>query len=415
MKCFAFVLVLCLAVVSASAEEFALKDRDTLVFLGDSITAEGTYGKIVETYTLLRFPKLNVRFINAGWGGDTAAGGLKRLQRDVFDRGATVVTVAYGINDIGWGGKADDEHRKLYLDSIRGIVEQCKQHNVRVFICSAAVTATDPDKSENDYLQKMCDDGMAISKSLDQGAIDIQRTMREIQRRIKAANAKERDSKKHETLHAADGIHLNELGQTAMAFAILKGVNAPADVSSVTVNAEDAKLEAHRGCEITSIKGDKDGLEFDRLDQGLPLNFGAFGAFRYRFIPIPEEINRYMLTVKSLKPGKYDIKVDERAIGAFSADDLNQGVNLCSATVSGWDPGGPWEAQAWLLNDLVKARFQAISTERAYSDYLKHHPQREELKLNTDAVNEKLEQLERKMAQPQTYHFVIRPASSKAS
>src|SRR6185503_19325139 len=120
---------------STAHAEFAIRDGDTVVFLGDSITAARTYGKTIENYTLLRYPDRKVHFVNAGWGGDTAAGGLKRLQRDVFDHGATLVTVAYGINDIGWGGRADAEHRKLYLDSIAGIVDACKAHNVRVFIC----------------------------------------------------------------------------------------------------------------------------------------------------------------------------------------------------------------------------------------------------------------------------------------
>ena len=67
-----------------------------------------------------------MRFHNAGWGGDTAAGGLKRLERDVFAQNASVLIVAYGVNDIGWGARADEAHKKLYLESIRGIVEQCK-------------------------------------------------------------------------------------------------------------------------------------------------------------------------------------------------------------------------------------------------------------------------------------------------
>ena len=54
--------------------DYQLRDGDTVVFLGDSITAARTYGKIVENYTLLRYPERKVRFINAGWGGDTAAG-----------------------------------------------------------------------------------------------------------------------------------------------------------------------------------------------------------------------------------------------------------------------------------------------------------------------------------------------------
>src|SRR5688572_11387370 len=95
-------LLLCCATITR-ANDFALRDGDTVVFLGDSITAARSYGKMIENYTLLRYPERKVRFINSGWGGDTAAGGLERLERDVFAHGATVLTVAYGINDIGWG------------------------------------------------------------------------------------------------------------------------------------------------------------------------------------------------------------------------------------------------------------------------------------------------------------------------
>ena len=104
------------------AADFALRDGDTLTFLGDSITAARGYTKIVEHYTLMRFPERPVRFINAGQGGDTAHGCLQRLDRDVLSQGTTVLTVAFGINDIGWGTKADDAHWQMYLDGIREIV-----------------------------------------------------------------------------------------------------------------------------------------------------------------------------------------------------------------------------------------------------------------------------------------------------
>lgn len=44
------------------AQDFALRDGDTVVFLGDSITAARTYGKIIENYTILRFPERKIRF-----------------------------------------------------------------------------------------------------------------------------------------------------------------------------------------------------------------------------------------------------------------------------------------------------------------------------------------------------------------
>ena len=216
-------LLLITSFCRAAEDNFAIRDGDTVVFLGDSITAARSYGKIIENYALLRYPKRNVHFHNAGWGGDTAAGGLARLERDVFSQGATLVTVAYGFNDIGWGMKADEEHKKIYLDAIRGIIEKCRERNVRVIICSATITSADPDKSENDYLQKMCDEGMELSRRLGENAIDVQRTMRGIQKKIWAHNDKLKNPAKITTLHAADGVHLNDLGQLAMAYAILKG------------------------------------------------------------------------------------------------------------------------------------------------------------------------------------------------
>jgi hypothetical protein len=103
------------------ADEFALRDGDTVVFLGDSITAARTYGRIIENYTLLRFPERKVRFLNMGHGGETAAGAATRLDQAVFQTGATVVTVAYGVNDIGWGLRADEQHKRQYLDAIADI------------------------------------------------------------------------------------------------------------------------------------------------------------------------------------------------------------------------------------------------------------------------------------------------------
>src|SRR5687767_2210752 len=96
---------------TAADVEFALRDGETVAFLGDSITAARGYTRIVEHYTLMRFPERRVEFVNAGKGGDTATGAVQRLEHDVFSRGATVVTVALGVNDIGWGMKADAEHK----------------------------------------------------------------------------------------------------------------------------------------------------------------------------------------------------------------------------------------------------------------------------------------------------------------
>ena len=386
--------------------DFALRDGDTVVFLGDSITAARTYGKIVENYTLLRYPDRKVHFHNAGWGGDTAAGGLKRLERDVFAQKASVLIVAYGVNDIGWGARADEAHKKLYLESIRGIVEECKAKGVRVFICSAAITAEDPDRSERGFLQAMCDEGMAIARSLGEHAIDVQRTMRSIQRTVLKVNVSAKPQDK-QTLHAADGIHLNDLGQLAMAFAILKGLGAPADVSAVSIDAPGPSVIACSGCRVSNLSGNASRLEFDRLDDGLPVNFGLFGALQFRYVPIPEELNRYMLSVKHLPKGRYEVTADNRPLGHFAAEQLAQGVNLSSATADGWEPGGPWDAQAWILKDMTEARSQLASSRRFLDHYLPGHPERDKLHARQSELSIKIEDLQRALVNPRPFHFVV--------
>jgi lysophospholipase L1-like esterase len=390
---------------AAFAEDFAIRDGDVVGFLGDSITAERTYGKLVENYTLLRFPERKVRFLNLGIGGDTAAGGLARLERDVFDRGVTLLMVAYGINDIGWGAKADDEHRQRYLDSIREIVRACRERGVRVYICSAAVTAADPDKSENDYLQQMCDAGMAVAREEGGGAIDVQRTMREAQRRIKDANAS-LPPEQHETLHAPDGIHLNALGQLAMAHAILKGLGAPEEVSSCTIDATGERVVESRDCTISQVSRDEKGVRFTRSDQGLPFNNGAFAAFSYRFVPI-QEINAYRLKATNLDPGTYDLVVDGRAVGSYDADRLSGGIDIASATADGWQPGGPWDAQATMLKSLTEARHELDLALQSGEKTLPESDLLPALRKETEAANERLETMQRLVAKPRPYEFVL--------
>lgn len=393
---------------SALHAEFAIRDGDTVVFLGDSITAAREYSKVIENYTLLRYPDRDVRFINAGWGGDTAAGGAARFERDVLRRGATLVTVAYGINDIGWGTKADDEHKQKYLDGIREMVAMAQARSVRIYICSAPVTGSDPAASEDSYLQRMCDEGLALARSMGAGTIDVQRSMRDIQKRVWAANAATGDDKEKHTLHTPDGIHLNDVGQLAMAFAILKGLGAPADVSSVTIDADAGRVVDADGCTISDLHATGAGLEFLRLDEGLPLNFGPLGALKFRFIPIPAELNRYMLKVTALSPGDYELHVSGRAVGTFSAERLADGINISSATPDGWVPGGPWDAQAATLMMLTESRHQLAQSRKLAPHYINTNPHYLEADAEMSRINTEIEQLQRLTATPVPYHFVLR-------
>ena len=392
---------------------FAIQDGDVVGFLGDSITAERTYGKLIEQFTLLRYPDRKVQFINLGIGGDTATGGLKRLQRDVFDRGVTLLTVAYGINDIGWGTKADDEHRQLYLDSIREIVRQCRAHGVRVYICSAAITAEDPDRAENSYLQKMCDDGLALAREAGGQTIPLQRTMREVQRRVIEFN-QHRPERDKRALHVPDGIHLNDLGQLAMAYAILKGLGADRLVSALSLDAVENQIVSQQRCEARELSLTSKGGSFVRLDQSLPFNNGPFAALNYGFVPIGD-MNAYELQVTHLDEGDYDLVVEGRGVGRYSADQLSKGVGIASSTSNGFLPGGPWDAQANVIKQLTEARSQLGAANVQRIEYFGDESWSVEAGERSADIDSRFYELQRRIARPRPYRFVLTPVDRSSN
>ena len=399
--------------LASRAGDFALKNNDVVVFLGDSITARG-YPKLIEHYTLMRYPDRKVTFFNGGKGGDTAQTSISRLEREVFARSATVMLIALGVNDIGWGMRADDEHKQQYLDGVRTLISECQKRKIRVFLCSAAITAEAAEKAEAGFLQKMTDEGLALAQEMGAGAIDVQRGMRAIQRPIEAHNAAEADPAKQVRLHAADGVHLNDLGQLSMAYAILKGLGAPELISSVTIDAKTGKVTESRGCEVTRIVADGSTLAFTRLDEGLPLNRGALSGLDYRWIPIPDGINRYLLTVSNLSTGKYLIRADGRRVQTVEAEKLEAGINLASMTVDPWEPGGPWDAQSTIVKELVDARDKLLLGQFYQERFDGLTSPLETLRTHYRELDASLMELQRQTARPRPYRFEISPAPPDA-
>lgn len=399
----------------AMEEEFAVRDGDTVVFLGDSITAEGTYARIIENYTLLRFPDRRVTFINAGVGGDTAEDGLKRLQHDVLRHRPTLVTVAFGINDIGWGTTADEEHRRRHLTAMRAIVKACVAQDIRVYVCSAAITGNNPDRGDSSFLQQMCDEAMQISRDNGGDSIDVQRGMRKIQRAAWEAAGDRSDEEKRRLLHTDDTIHLNELGQLAMAHAILKGLGAPADVSSVVLDAEQGTVLSADGCRISDVEKSDGGLAFVRTDEGLPFNYELFFERHYQFVPVPDTLNRYLLAVQRLPPGKYRVLAGGRDVGMFTSQQLEAGVNIASCTGRMWEPGGPWVAQAWVLKSLTDARHGTSSGLHQSQGWLDRATAEMRLSQEAAAVNRHLVLMQQEIVQPRPYQFSVQAIESAES
>lgn len=121
----------------------------TIAFLGDSVTQgcfelykktdstlETFFDKncsyhnyIAKIFTVL-FPEAPINIINAGISGDSAPGGLKRLERDVLAYHPDLTVVCFGLNDCGGGL----DGLKVYADSLRQILTKLKENDSEVIL-----------------------------------------------------------------------------------------------------------------------------------------------------------------------------------------------------------------------------------------------------------------------------------------
>lgn len=119
----------------------------TIAFLGDSVTQgcfecyvddnggietvydyPSAYSTRVRELLNLLYPKVQINIINSGISGDSAAGGLSRIERDILPFSPDLVVVSFGLNDSTRGlGQLD-----AYLDNIRSIIEKLKETGAEV-------------------------------------------------------------------------------------------------------------------------------------------------------------------------------------------------------------------------------------------------------------------------------------------
>jgi hypothetical protein len=76
-----------------------LKQGDRLAIIGDSITEQKMYSRIIENYLTACVPDLNVTVRQYGWSGEKTEGFLRRMDKDCLTFEPTVATICYGIND----------------------------------------------------------------------------------------------------------------------------------------------------------------------------------------------------------------------------------------------------------------------------------------------------------------------------
>jgi lysophospholipase L1-like esterase len=347
----------------APGDSFYLHPGDTVVFYGDSITDQRLYTMLTELYTVTRYPKLEVRFVHSGWGGDRVSGGGGgpidvRLQRDVLAYHPTVMTIMLGMNDGRYTNHtaADDD---TYYAGYRHLVEV-----VRQALPSLRITAIEPSPFDdvtrpltlqpdgyNAVLEKY---GAWIQHYASDAHLDVADLNAPVVAMLKKANSE--DAATAQKI-LPDRVHPALAGHMVMAEQLLKAWHARALVSSVTVDAAAGKVTDAAFTKVSNLKTAP--LSWTETEEALPLPFAAWLAddrdhsiaLVIKDSDITEALNQQPLRVTGLAEGRYKLTIDGVQVGTWTGKEWARGVNLAVLDT-------PMARQAVEVRDLTLRRIE---------------------------------------------------------
>lgn len=206
-----------------SAVQADLKDGETVVFLGDSITQAGAgetgYVTLFRQSIEAARPNSRIQVIGAGISGNRVPNLEARLDKDVLARKPSVVVIYIGINDVwhtknGRGTPADEYERGL-----RSLVKRCQDAGARVVLCTPSVIGEKPDGSNE--LDKLLDEFCGISRRV---ATESGATLLDLRAAFLAYLREYNTAAQAQGVLTTDGVHLNDAGNRFVAVRMLEGV-----------------------------------------------------------------------------------------------------------------------------------------------------------------------------------------------
>ena len=295
---------------------------DTVCCFGDSITAGGLF--VAEVFDNLA--KYGIKVYNCGVAGDTAYDSLRRIETDCLCYNPTVVTVMFGVNDIGHWLSPDTTDTETFdflinrhKENLKKVVKIFLDKRIRVILmspppyCEGDAFKTEDFKCNNRV--KCCADyAKELAEKCNCDFIDIHNAFVSL------------DNMPH--YFREDRVHPNEKGQRVIASAVLQKLgfdyisDYDSDFQFSDLNAERMKSETlykeimyakhdtiDKYCNrmgITMTDAEKD--EHIKKEINSPYPYVAYCAEKYiKNIKNIEEIKNQIrfLTEKMIKTGDF--------------------------------------------------------------------------------------------------------------
>ena len=232
-----------------------LKKGDRLAIIGDSITEQKQYSRIIETYLTVCHPELQVEVRQYGWSGETADGFLHRMEQDCLRFKPTAATLSYGMNDYKYR-PYDEATAKWYRDCYTKVVHGLAAAGAQVVVGSAGSvgkvaswvkTASGTLEEHNLNLCALRNIALEIAESEHQRFADnfwpLFTLGFEARKRYGAAY----------NINGRDGVHPGWAGHLVMAYDYLHALAPAGDIGTITVDLAAKTATASDGHAVDSV------------------------------------------------------------------------------------------------------------------------------------------------------------------
>ncbi len=307
-----------------------LKDGDTLVFLGDSITHQCLYTQYVEDFFYTRYPKTRLHFHNAGVGGDRASDALLRFDEDVAAYKPKYVTILLGMNDGGYKG-FDQATFDTYsagmttiLDKIAALGATAVPMTPTMFDSRAKRAKNDNAEPRNSlYNGVLALYGAWLRDQAEQrglGYVNMWTPLNDLTLAQRKKNAA--------FTMIGDGVHPGAAGQCVMAVAVLNDLAPKSSVSQIVIEEKDGTLAASATGGVIEGFSAGEKISFTFNATRLPWVLPPEAAEGYKLTQAGHKLSNEKITVRGLKAGQWQLSIDGQPVGTYAAGQLAAGVAL---------------------------------------------------------------------------------------
>jgi lysophospholipase L1-like esterase len=313
-----------------------LKPGDRLAIIGDSITEQKMYSRILEDYVTACVPELRITTRQFGWSGDTAAGFLHRMTNDCLRFKPTVATLCFGMNDHKYR-PFDMENEQWYADNYSAIVRNLEHAGAAVVLGSPTCVGKVPPWTKsgaytrdelNINLCALRDADVAIAQHLHTRFADLFWTL---YRAGFDAQSRYGTGLDPYALSGKDGVHPGWAGHLVMAYTFLRAMGLDGDLGTITADLANQTALGSPGHAVESFKDNQLTIvstKYPFCTDG-PTNRDNSIRSGTTLVPFFPELSRFRLVVKNGGATHYNV-VWGGTTNAYTREQLAAGVNLAA-------------------------------------------------------------------------------------